>query len=145
MPMRSAAINETVSKLIRKYETRNPLAIAREMGIQVCYEELGEIRGFYSSIGRIKFIHINKRCKNQKFVCAHELGHAVLHPDSSTHFLRSRTVYSIGRFEKEATYFAACLIISDDELNEYNYYTHEQLSKLFGVDEDVVRLRVNGV
>ena len=145
--MKTEQIKGAVQRLIKKLDTSDPFEIAQSLGIIVNIVPLGKIRGMYNTEYRQKFIHINSSLsrRKQRFVCAHELGHAMLHPDNNTHFLRGHTMYSIGRFEKEATYFAACLIISDDDLNEYNYYTHEQLSKLFGVDVDVVRLRVNGI
>ena len=143
--MTQTAITETVEKLAKKYGSRNPAVIARDLGIVVVIENLGSIRGYFNSVGRNRFIHINADCRNRNLVCAHELGHAVLHPDASTHFMRKHTLYSIDRYEKEATYFASCLIIGNDDLNEYKHYTYEQLGKLFGVDEKIVRLRVEGI
>ena len=143
--MTGTAIHRKADDLVRRHESRNPLTIARELGINVVFEELGSINGYYNSIGRVRFIHINSSCRNRSLVCAHELGHAILHPDNNTHFLRNHTLYPISRYEKEATYFASCLLISDDDLNEYRYFTYEQLGKVFGVDEKIVKIRVEGI
>lgn len=143
--MTQTAITETVEKLAKRYGSRNPAVIARDLGIIVVIENLCSIRGYFNSVGRNRFIHINSDCRNRTLVCAHELGHAVLHPDASTHFMRKHTLYSIDRYEKEATYFAACLLISDDDLCEYSHYTYEQLGKVFGVGEAVAKIRAEGI
>ena len=59
--------------------------------------------------------------------------------------MRKHTLFSVDRFEKEATYFASCLLIGDDDLAEYRHFTYEQLGKVFGVDEKIARLRVEGI
>lgn len=144
--MRADEISGIATKLVDEY-SRDPYYIARSIGIVVTFEPLFQINGFYNTAYRQKFIHINSQlsCRSQRIVCAHELGHAILHPDNNTHFLRSYTLYPISRYEKEATYFASCLLIGDDDLAEYKHFTYEQLGKLFGVDDTIVRLRVEGV
>lgn len=141
--MTSEQIVAKANRIQRKYETRNPFTIARQRGIIVAYEPLGTIHGYYNTLYRQRFIHINRdlRSYQQKYVCAHELGHAILHPNMNTHYLRERTLYSVGKYEREAKLFAAHLLISDDELKEHRDFTYEQLSTLFGVDEDIIRLR----
>ena len=143
--MTGTAIHRKADELVRRHESRNPLLIARYLGINVVFEELGSINGYFNSIGRVKFIHINSSCRNRDFVCAHELGHAVLHPNESTHFMRKHTLFSVDRFEKEATYFASCLIIGDDDLDDCRHFTYEQVGKMFGVGEEIARLGVEGI
>lgn len=142
--MNQKAICHKVNQLVRRHKTRNPVELAQAMNIVIVIEELGSIRGYFNSVGRNKFIHINSNCRNRSLVCAHELGHAVLHPDASAHFMRKHTLFSVNRYEKEATYFASCLLIGDDDLTEYRHFTYEQLGKLFGIDEQIVKLRVEG-
>lgn len=143
--MTSATIHRRVDELVRRHESRDPIIIARELGINIVFEKLGSINGYFNSVGRIKFIHINSYCKNRAFVCAHELGHAVLHPKESTHFMQKHTLFTVDRFEKEATYFASCLLIGEEDLREYKHFTYEQMGKMFGVDDTIVRLRVEGI
>lgn len=92
----------------------------------------------------MKQIHINCNLPKhlQKFTCAHELGHALLHPDSNTPFLRNNTRLSINKMEVEADKFAMELLITDSDLKEYGEYTIEQLSKLFGYDIKLLKLRL---
>ena len=144
--MKADAISGIAAKLADEY-SRDPCCIARSLGIIVTFEPLYQINGFYNTAYRQKFIHINSQLtrREQRFVCAHELGHAILHPDNNTHFLRNHTLYPISRYEKEATYFASCLLIRDDDLAEYRHFTYEQLGKMFGVDEKIARLRIEGL
>jgi Zn-dependent peptidase ImmA (M78 family) len=99
-------------KLVKKYETRDPFRIAKELGIIILYEPLGTINGYYNKVYRQKFIHINENLTeyNKIFTAAHELGHALLHPNSNTPFMKSYTFMNIDRLEIEANEFAVNLI-----------------------------------
>ena len=55
----------------------------------------------------------------QRFSCAHELGHALLHPDANTPFLTKYTYLSVDKYEIEANKFALKLLIPDELLFEY--------------------------
>ena len=97
-------IKQKAISLANKYETINPLEIAECMGIQIIKEDLGGIYGFYNKCFRIKQIHINHTLPEhlQLFTAGHELGHAVLHPNTNTPFLRKHTYFSVDRLETEA-------------------------------------------
>ena len=135
---------KTASKLIRHYETRDPFAIARQRRIIVIEEPLGSIRGYYSRSYRQQFIHINNGLTEPQrlFTCAHELGHAILHPKANTPFLRKNTLLSVDRYEIEANRFAVCLLIDDEELREYGDFTIPQLARAFGVSEELIEYRM---
>ncbi|WP_052361610.1 ImmA/IrrE family metallo-endopeptidase [Geomicrobium sp. JCM 19038] len=77
-----------IEQLINKHKTTCPFKLAKAMNIHVIYEPLGSIKGYYSKHFRIKFIHINETAteEQQLFICAHELGHAVLSPNVNTSF-----------------------------------------------------------
>lgn len=112
---------QKVDFLCKKYETRNPFEIAKQLDIQIIIEPLGSIRGYYSSSYQIKFIHINQDLPPdiQRQVCAHELGHAILHHKCNTPFLRANTLFSIDKLEKEANRFMALLLHPAEEIHEY--------------------------
>lgn len=76
---------EVAEKLCKKYQTRDPFEIARQLGIQVFYGHYGTIRGYYNKIIQQRMIHINEALDEQQqtIVCAHELGHAIFHPDTN--------------------------------------------------------------
>ena len=129
----------------RKYDTSNPFDLSACLGIKVIFEDLGTINGYYNKQLRMKQIHINQNLPEhiRKLTCAHELGHALLHPNANTPFLRSCTFYSVNKLEIEANTFAAELLISDDDIKEYKDYTIEQFSKLTGYHEELIRLKLN--
>ncbi len=45
-----------------------------------------------------------------RFVCAHELGHIILHPHVNTAFLLRSTLFSVDKIEKQANRFAIELL-----------------------------------
>ncbi|MCZ8518858.1 ImmA/IrrE family metallo-endopeptidase [Paenibacillus caseinilyticus] len=102
--------------LMKKYGTNDPYEIASHKNISVIFEHLGSILGFFSTYKRINFIHINSNSNEaeQRFTCAHELGHFILHPKVNTPFLRKNTLLSIDRIEREANEFAVELLIPDE-------------------------------
>lgn len=52
----------------------------------------------------------------QAFVCAHELGHALLHRNINTPFLSKNTLFSIDKIERQANTFAVELLLPDNIL-----------------------------
>lgn len=137
-------IHNIILKLIKKYGTSDPFELADALHITVLYEELGTIHGYYNKPLRMKQIHINCNLneKMKKFTCAHELGHAILHPDANTPFLRNSTFFSIEKMEKEANTFAMYLLVPDEILSENNNLTTEQLSRVLGYEQALIKLRL---
>ena len=123
------SIKHKVDMLCRKCDTRDPFTIAAKLGIRVLHEPLGSIRGYYSRTHRIKFIHINQDLskERQRQVCAHELGHAILHPKSNTPFLR-------------ANRFMALLLHPATEIQDYAQcgYTLYQIADICGLTPELV-------
>lgn len=136
-------IPETVKRLCRKYDAADPFAIARQMDIGVIFEPLGTVRGYYSHFNRRKLIHINSDLDGdqQLLVCAHELGHSVLHPNANTPFFKAHTLFSVSRMETEANRFMIYLTVSDDELMEYAEYPMSHLANIYDVPMDLIRWR----
>lgn len=120
---------EVAEKLCKKYQTRDPFEIARQLGIQVFYGHYGTIRGYYNKISQQRMIHINAALDEpqQTIVCAHELGHAIFHPNTNTPFLRANTFFSVSKLELEANKFAVDLLWSDDDLRECQLWTIPRL------------------
>jgi Zn-dependent peptidase ImmA (M78 family) len=139
-------IKATVEALIKTHETTCPFQIAKNLKIRLVYEDLGEVMGYFSKDFKFKFIHINKNLNQTErtLVCAHELGHAILHPDINTSFLKRKTFFSIGKIERQANTFLVELLLSDGYIKEdvkycdYNIYT---LAKMAGIPEKLVELK----
>lgn len=132
-----------VEKIVKKYNSRNPFRIAKEMNIKVIYEPLGDINGYFTTVLREKQIHINSDIPEEKqlFTAAHELGHALLHPKENTPFLRGSTFFSVSKLENEANRFAVHLLISDEDLIEFRDLTIDQFASIYGLDYRIMELR----
>lgn len=114
-------ISEKVNFLIEKYDTRDPFELCKEMDIHVHYMDLGTaLKAYYFYQSRIKNIVINSRSGSivRRILCAHELGHAVLHGELAAMrgFQEMELFDAIVPTEYEANIFAAELIIDDSEL-----------------------------
>lgn len=114
-------ICKDVNRIVKKYDSRNPFDICRDMDIHVYYKDLGTaLKAYYFNQSRIKNIVINSRTGIvvRRILCGHELGHAVLHGKLATlkGFHELELFNSMIPTEYEANLFAAELIIPDDEL-----------------------------
>lgn len=116
-------IYEKVDLLAQKYDIRDPFKICEIMDIHIHYKDLGTaIKAFYFYQSRIKNIVINSRSGSivRRILCAHELGHAVLHGNLAAMrgFQEIELFDAIIPTEYEANIFAAELIIPNEELLE---------------------------
>ncbi|MDA2120072.1 ImmA/IrrE family metallo-endopeptidase [Bacillus cereus] len=138
-------IKEYVLNIVAKYQTIDPFEIARQKNIIVLFEDLGNTLGFYNTYKRFKFIHINNQINEttQRFVCAHELGHALLHPKANTPFLRNQTFFSVDRLEIEANTFAVELLLTDEMIFAYEntHLSIQEVAEIHGVPSGFARLK----
>jgi Zn-dependent peptidase ImmA (M78 family) len=133
-------IKNLVIDLKEKFKSDNPYEIAAMMNIDVINWNLHEeINGFYKYDKRNKYIVINSNLneETQRFVIAHELGHAVLHPRSNTPFLRKNTFFSIDKIEVEANEFAVHLILHNENLE--NFETKYEILREYGIPFEMER------
>ena len=113
-------ITRQVQELVRRRGTRDPFSLCRQLDLLLLYHPLGpKLKGyfFYQSRGGVVVINQELDEELQRVVCAHELGHALLHRDlAAGNALREFTLFSqTARPELEANYFAAELLIPDEE------------------------------
>lgn len=138
-------IKNIVARLIHQYGTNNPFELAALKNTVVIIEPLGETLGYYNTYKRIHMIHINEAVSDYRrtFVCAHELGHRILHPGVNTLFLRKNTLYTLGRIEREANEFAAELLLPDDAVGTYeaNGMTIREAAAAYGVPYEAALLK----
>lgn len=123
-------IKKKTDLLVRRFGTNCPFKIAKGLGIYIQYEYLGKILGYYSKHYRIPIIHINESVgeRQQLFICAHELGHAVLHPNENTPFLKKYTFFSTDCIEFEANVFAVELLFLRNNSDEVTSF-HEAIEE----------------
>ncbi|MEO4053417.1 ImmA/IrrE family metallo-endopeptidase [Solibacillus sp. CAU 1738] len=143
-------IRERVKQLTSKYNTSCPYQLAKSLKIHVLQHDLHpEIRGYYKYERRNRFIVINSNLDEnyQRFVCAHELGHAVMHKKVNTPFMRQNTFLSVDRIEREANKFAAELLISDACLKDciFEQMTTYDIASLHNVPLELVELKCKGL
>lgn len=139
-------IRKKVQQLIRRHGTNNPERLARTMGINVIYIDLGgSVYGTYLKYKRVKTILIDAERTPEhlrRFVLAHELGHAVCTPDANTSWISAYTLaLNTDRIEREANTFAVELLLPDSFIRENEGCSIYQLARLWGVPEGLVGLK----
>lgn len=118
-------ICNAVAHVQKVHDESDPFRLCRDMGIIVLYQSLGReqdaIKGFFLKNKRIKTITINCDLPLviQRIICAHEIGHAVLHKDSGISAFHEVGMFDeSSAFEKDANLFAAEYLLHDDDVLE---------------------------
>lgn len=137
-------VKAKVIELINKYNTNNPFRIAKELKIIIRFCALGNILGYHLYDSRFSVINLNENLTDglRTFVCAHELGHAVLHKGVATNLLKYHSFFSTGYIEREAHTFAVELILPDDYLRENSDFGLYHLAEMHGIPQNLARLKV---
>jgi Zn-dependent peptidase ImmA (M78 family) len=107
--------------LTRRFQTRNPYEICKELGIRIRLKDLGtDIKAYYFYQSRIRNIVVNSRVSEtiRRILVAHELGHDRLHQEMAMlkGFQEVELFDMAQPTEYEANIFAAELLIDDDEI-----------------------------
>ena len=113
------------------WKTNDPFTIAKRLGIVVLFRD-NCINGFTAQTvkfdGYPTIISINDSFTDfsKKVLCAHEIGHALLHADSINHFaITSKNIST--NVEREANLFAIALL-ANNNIDEYIDIPLENLS-----------------
>ncbi len=118
-------ILETAQYVIDEFGGNNIFVTAENTGAKVWYRTLGRLKGFYVCEKESRYIVINRELGSmmRAVVCAHELGHDMLHRELAAGGIRESSFLLEGnKTEREANLFAACVLISDkDILSEMEY------------------------
>ncbi|NMA79925.1 MAG: ImmA/IrrE family metallo-endopeptidase [Clostridiales bacterium] len=139
-------IARLVNDIKEEHGTNCPFELCDAMDITVLDVDFPDsVNGiFLNNDGRSTIYLNNRLAKHERTViCAHELGHVILHENFNCHFIRSHTFLSIPRLEKEADYFCAYLLLDDAKVlfDEYGLTTMEQIACFYGVERRLVELR----
>jgi Zn-dependent peptidase ImmA (M78 family) len=129
--------------IAERYNTNNPFDIARERNIGILYEPMKTTYGFYVRYRRFQNIILNNALSEelQRFVCAHELAHSILHADLNVPKLTRYTMFSRDKFEIQANTFAVELLLPDGFLREYADCSIYQLAASVGVPKEFIELK----
>ncbi len=110
-------IKQRAISLKRKYRTSCPFDICKEMGIPVIKRELPEnIKGIFYKCLKNYIIILNSDLdyEESRITAAHELGHLLLHGATNSFQLQQTSDIFLNKMEKQADYFASCLLIDED-------------------------------
>lgn len=137
-------IKKIVKHYKRKFGTSDPFKIADALHIELAVGDIGGRAGCYMYLKKHKCIFLNENLNEgeMNLVMAHELGHAIMHPKENCYFIRNKTLLLNFKNEIEANKFAAELLISDEFLEENRYYTIEQLSRITGYHQELIKLKL---
>ena len=133
--------------LVRKFKTRDPFRIAEDLGIVVIITPLQGIRGFYQYLQRCSIIYIDSSLGDQdaRFVCAHEIGHALLHRGCNRIFMDTHTYFAVNRYEVEANRFAVNLLFDDTDLKDFLEYPIQIAADCMGVSLELAEYRMASI
>lgn len=131
------------TQLSNKFNTRNPFKLASALDIDVRYEEMGKGLGYCDENFRIKAIHISVNAEEKycPFICAHELGHLIMHTNMNTLFLSTYTLFPINKLEKEANLFAVELLLPDKLIMNHQSCSMECIANAVGIPEGFTFLK----
>lgn len=115
-------IYDLASDLVKKHQTRNPFDICDFLGITYIFKDLGSLQGLFTVLAGKPVILISQSLdkRRQLQVCAHELGHALLHADiAKERCLQEFEIFNMNdSIEYEANVFSAFLLVDYDEADE---------------------------
>lgn len=132
----------------------NPVEIARDLGVQINFVTFsGEsegVSGFYNPAQNAIYVNQEEPGVRQTFTIAHELGHKVLHDEwakSEAYKVLWRDPRKQGkdRFEQEANFFAANLLMPKAMVASFKDYPIGVIAKIFAVSEDAARFRMQNI
>ncbi len=137
-------IPKIVNNLVQKFETRDPFKILKSLDVILVYYPLNSVNGFYQYFQRNSIVYIDEQLADSEamLVCAHELGHMLLHKKANAIFLDSRMHFNTCKYEMEANRFAMNLLIPNDMIEEHLDFTTAQLSRLLGYNQKLIELRL---
>lgn len=120
-------ILDKAEEILDKFGGKNIFETAENSGAIVWERPLGGLKGFYLFENGFRYIVINEELDKvtKTVVCAHELGHDMLHRELSEGGIRENTLFLNGnKTEREANLFAAEVLIPDeiilDEIADHN-------------------------
>ena len=144
-------IQNVANMLIKKFDTRDPFQLCQAIGVEVFYADLGSLKGMYKYLKKNRFAVINENLDpfTKTLVCAHELGHDILHQNLARKVcLQEFILYDMkSRPEYEANLFASEILLSDDIIFNLarDGYDIEQISKELCTDINLIALKVSSM
>ena len=142
-------IFDTVQTVITEYGTRDPFELCDALNIILIITDLDSLQGMLTFIDDEPIILISSKIddRQQRIVCAHELGHFFLHPEIvKEKCLREFEIFNMcDKIEYEANVFACHLLIDDNKMLEHfkDGYTAFEVAMILGYNVDLLSLKMN--
>lgn len=136
-------------ELVSAANSRDPFQIADALGIQIqMVRDFTVLKGVYMILSDVPWIFINDNLGEvmKRIVCAHEIGHHVLHQD----LVRETVLQEFHMFDRrnrpeyEANVVAAEILLPDREVLDLIYncgYDAFQIAQCTGSDVNLVALK----
>lgn len=128
-------VDDLIVGLVELYGTRNIYELYQQLDIQVIKLNRDHIflkkseamyqRNYFDE--EIVFVRDDLEHQYEKFILAHELGHALLHTQI-VQAAYNKNLVNKGRLEKQADYFALKLLQIEIDTVEYEGYTIQQIA-----------------
>ncbi|NHN33502.1 ImmA/IrrE family metallo-endopeptidase [Paenibacillus agricola] len=131
-----------VKNIYAKHRTNCPFRLAKLLKVSIVYLDLPEqVKGYCMRVLRRKYIILNSNLTEdeQRFICAHELGHLLLHKGFSHYFITRKTQFVLGKYELQANQFAVELLIPDEFIQ--SGVTIYEAANTCGVPQEVAHLK----
>ncbi len=139
-------IKKLAHKLYKSYDTASPYKICKKLNIHIIELDIPKtVNGFYLNKDGTNMIILNKKLgdETKNVVCAHELGHVLLHRNINAYNIKDEDELKLSKYELEADYFCACLLLSDFEefyKNKMYFMSIKDISSITGLPERIVKL-----
>lgn len=121
----------------------DPFDVCDFIGVKIEYVPLpGNIKGMRLAIDNATLtettilLDANSDTDSLKFVCAHELGHCLLHEGMSRMFIENNTFNAPGKFELEANLFATYFLLYKKDLSTYS--DPYELFLSYGIPDEMI-------
>lgn len=133
--------------LIDIYMTCNPFELCENIEIKLIKSDLGyEFKSFFQRTDDgYEIIHINSKLPEEemKYICAHELGHAILHTKLAISFFIENSLQVKNKFEIEADRFAAELLIDNIDGIECSELNIQQICSFLCIPVKLMNYKFN--
>ncbi len=122
----------------------DPFQAAKDIGAHISFKDLGSLKGAYFGTMPKPTIVINTNIDEltQRIICAHELGHHILHHsvNISCEKIDFETSTQSGILEREANIFAAAYLVDIDRAKELllSGYTTFQCASIMETDVNLI-------
>lgn len=143
-------IIDKAEEVLDEFGGRDIFETAENSGVKVWRRTLGGLKGFYICENGCRYIVVNEDLDSvtAAVVCAHELGHDMLHRELSAGGIRENTLFlNSNKTEREANLFAACVLISDKTiLGELSYCSSiDELTAALGFPREIVEYKLEAL